>query len=208
MIQISFSFWQELPYCLVGVGHWEEEKARRAAQLALQQWDQALLRRDRASPGKQQAGELGLHMHALTRLWLSGEHIELTEALKSFASGARSIMDPDMAILRILAGRLAVVYLIEISVEGLHALVKKTVLHARHHSGAHASFVFAAACVETYVVGTAWNVAGYLLDVLGLKPHISMPCDMSDVGWKFANQIMCRLDRKTQFRDLSSLHYT
>ena len=49
-------------------------------------------------------------------------------------------MDPDMAILRIHAGRLAFVYLIERSVEGLHALVKKTVLHARHHSGAYISF--------------------------------------------------------------------
>ena len=115
------------------MGHWEEEKARRAAQLAFQQWAQALLRRDRASPNK--AGELGLRTHAVTRLWLSGEHLELTEALKSFASGARCIMDPDVAIFRIHVGRLALVYLIELSVEGLHAVVKNAVLHARRHSG-------------------------------------------------------------------------
>ena len=126
MMKLKFSSWEELPYALCGVAHYEESKARSAAQACLAKFEDVIAKRSGDSSG----------MHALTIAWLSQG--TLRDALVLFAQGV-SRNDPRLAWLKYNFTRLMFVPILERSVEGRHAVVKKATLHARSLNGSYVS---------------------------------------------------------------------
>ena len=201
MMKLKFSFWEELPYALCGVAHYEESKARSAAQACLAKFEDVIAKRSGDSSG----------MHALTIAWLSQG--TLRDALVLFAQGV-SRNDLRLAWLKYNCARLLFVPILERSVEGRHAVVKKATLHARNHNGSYVSCRLRVkelldhghrtpvALQEIAAFLGQVRIAKWLMRHVGLAGHPAATRVEGDVSDSLADKIVYRLDAATQFADL------
>ena len=211
---LKFSFWNEIPYKLCGLAHWDEGVARQAAQQCLRQWDQAMELQRRA----RQEGTAPREVHALSKLFLGDG--PLRALLLQFADSVpRS--DPRMLPLCRALAKLLFVPVVERGIEGKHSLLKRILSRAPRYSGALASIMMRMPALRAYLQSQPDFLSQlcqqmesccdpyYMMKHIGLISHPSVPAGLSPSSSSRWLPLLCKIvyrqDLKTQFQDYSEL---
>ena len=207
MLQLKFAHWTCLPYSLLGLAHPNESQARAAARRILAEWE------NMPDDAKQGA-------HVLCKSFLS-ESGRIRSSILCFVQGA-SINDVRCLPWCSQIARLAFLPLLERSIEGRHAVVKRATDRAAHHSGAYVSSALRLPALLKQVqkqpeillqLANSFSkvrLPFFVLTHLGLQksPAVLKLQDLPDDQRKnamrsfgFADRVMFRLDAASQYTD-------
>ena len=207
MLQLKFAHWTCLPYSLLGLAHPNESQARAAARRILAEWE------NMPDDAKQGA-------HVLCKSFLS-ESGRIRSSILCFVQGA-SRNDVRCLPWCSQIARLAFLPLLERSIEGRRAVVKRATDRAAHHSGAYVSSALRLPALLKQVqkqpeillqLANSFSkvrLPFFVLTHLGLQksPAVLKLQDLPDEQRKnamrsfgFADRVMFRLDAASQYTD-------
>ncbi|CAE7825327.1 unnamed protein product, partial [Symbiodinium sp. CCMP2592] len=206
MLQLKFANWTAMPHSFLALAHPSETTARAACRRLLGEWE-FMSKPDKASA------------HPLCHAFMSDSNVR--DSLVRFGQGSPRDSD-DCFQLRAVLGPIAFLPLLERSIEGRHAVVKRATETAPNHRGAYVANVLRSAAimdnaaqdpktlVELAEHFDRLRLPVFVLEHLGLKSNASVTAldslskkqaDKQLQSFGFVDRVMFRLDAATQFAD-------
>eukprot|EP00439_Symbiodinium_sp_Y106_P082342 s887_g21.t1 len=206
MLQLKFASWAAMPHSFLALAHPSERTARVACRRLLGEWEFL-------SEGDKQSA------HPLCHAFMSDTSVR--DSLVRFGQGSGRDSD-DCVQMRAVLGPIAFLPVLERSIEGRHAVVKRATERAPNHRGAYVANVLRSAAimdaaakdpkmlVEMAEHFDRLRLPVFVIQHLGLKSNASvvalgrLPQKQADKqlqSFGFLDRVMFRLDAATQFAD-------
>lgn len=212
-MSIKFAFYQEIPYKLRSIAHWDEETARIGARECLPQWDKA----KRLAEESVRIGVRPRPPHHISRRFCA-EGSSLRGCLLLFVEGVRRSDDRLIKLRRQLT-KFLFAPVVERNAEGRHSTLKRILARCPRYTGALASLNMRILGMRKFLQSEPAFLEDlcthaetcrdpfYLMKALGLLGHPSIPSDLRPGGANFMPllcKIVHRQDTQTQFFDFLS----